>query len=228
MATVESSGRTWLLVAAERREFDGVLKRFEKPVQLGWPVDFGCEVSGNGDRWLLVANGPGVNLVEKALSKKVQVDGLISTGFCGALDPALRIGDIVLGAAAISRKTGPAPACGKVVTLDRVAATAAEKRELRAKTGAVAVDMEAAAVGRKAAEWGVPYYCIRVVSDTALEDMPLDFNLYRDADGHFSRSRIALAALARPLRRVPGLLRLDRNCKFAAEALGEFLADCRF
>jgi len=228
MATAESGRRTWLLVAAERREFDGVLKRFSKPAKLGWPVDFGCEVSGNGDLWLLVANGPGANLVEKALSKKVEVDGLISTGFCGALDPALRVGDIVLGAAAVSRSAGPAPACGKVISLDRVASTAVEKSELRAKTGALAVDMEAAAVGRKAAEWGVPFYCIRVVSDTALEDMPLDFNLYRDAGGRFSRSRIALAALARPFRTVPGLLRLDRNCKFAAEALGEFLADCRF
>jgi adenosylhomocysteine nucleosidase len=154
-------------------------------------------------------------LVDKALTKRVEVDGLISTGFCGALDPALRVGDIVVGG-------------GKVFTLDRVAVTAEEKRDLRARTGAVAVDMEAAAVSRKAAEWGVPFYCIRAVSDTAYEDMPLDFNLYRDAEGRFSRSRIALAALARPFRRVPSLLRLDRNCKFAAEALGEFLADCRF
>ena len=34
-----------------------------------------------------------------------------------------------------------------------------------------------------AAEWGVPFYCVRAVSDTASEDMPLDFNLYRDSEG---------------------------------------------
>ncbi len=87
--------------------------------------------------------------------------------------------------------------------------------------------MESAAIARKAAEWGVPFYAIRAVSDTALEDMPLDFNLYRDAAGRFSRTRIALAALARPFTRVPALLRLDRNCRIAAESLGDFFADCR-
>src|SRR5271156_4990149 len=106
MATAEAGRRTWLLVAAERREFDGLLKRFGKPGKLGWPVEFGCEVAGNGDRWLLVANGPGANRVEKALEKRVEVDGLISTGFCGALDPALRVGDIVVGAASVSRGSG--------------------------------------------------------------------------------------------------------------------------
>ena len=88
--------------------------------------------------------------------------------------------------------------------------------------------MESAAVARKAAEWGVPFRCVRAVSDTAAEDMPLDFNLYRDADGRFSRTRIALAALARPFTAIPALLRLDRNCRIAAESLGDFFADCRF
>lgn len=230
MAIAESGGRTWLLVAAERREFDGLLKRLEKSDPLGWPVEFGCEVRWKGDRWLLVANGPGAGSVEKALKERAEVDGLISTGFCGALDPSLRVGDIIVGRSGVacSGREGKEPVRGEVVTLDRVAVTAGEKGALRARTGAVAVDMEAAAVADKAAEWGVPFYCIRVVSDTAFEDLPLDFNLYRDSAGRFSRSRIALAALAHPFHTVPGLLRLDRNCKLAAEALGEFLVDCRF
>jgi hypothetical protein len=88
--------------------------------------------------------------------------------------------------------------------------------------------MEAAAVARKAAEWGVPFHCVRAVSDTAQDDLPLDFNLYRDAEGRFSRTRIALAALGRPFTRVPALLRLDRNCRIASESLGDFFANCRF
>ena len=87
--------------------------------------------------------------------------------------------------------------------------------------------MESAAVAAKAREWGVPFRCIKVVSDTAGEDMPLDFNKYRDAAGRFSRSRIALAALRRPFTTIPALLHLDANCRKAAEKLGEFLADCQ-
>jgi hypothetical protein len=65
------------------------------------------------------------------------------------------------------------------------------------------------------------------VSDVAGEDLPLDFNRYRDADGRFNRARIALAAMGRPFSVLPGLLRLDRNCRRAAERLGEFLANCQ-
>lgn len=204
--------RTWLLVAAEKREFDGILKRFGRPASLDWPAEFACAVERNGDRWLMIANGPGSRLVEKALEKKVEVNAIISTGFCGALDPGLHVGDVVRD---------------RIYSSDRVAVTASEKSSLRAKTGAAAVDMESAAIAKKAAEWGVAFHAIRAVSDCAEEDMPLDFNVYRDSVGRFSRGRIALAALARPFTAIPGLLRLDRNCRIAAESLGDFFADCR-
>jgi adenosylhomocysteine nucleosidase len=213
MATV----RTWLLIAAERREFGGILKRFGASLNLAthfsWPAEFAREVRYRGDRFLMIANGPGPRLVEKALERKIDVDGIISTGFCGALDESLSVGDIVTG--------------GGILSMDRVVVTAEEKRALREKTGAAAVEMEAAAVAAKAEQWGVPFRCIRAVSDAAAEDMPLDFNLYRDAEGRFSRTRIALAALTRPFTRVPALLRLDRNTKIAARSLGDYFAGCR-
>ena len=115
---------------------------------------------------------------------------------------------------------------GDVVSVDRVAITVRDKCELRAATGAAVVEMESAAVAQKARQWAVPFGCVRVVSDAAGEDLPLDFNLYRDADGRFERTRIALAALGRPLTVLPGLIRLGRHCHQAAERLGEFLANC--
>jgi adenosylhomocysteine nucleosidase len=207
-----AEGRTWLVVAAEQREFEGILKRFGESKKLSWPAEFAREVQFNGDRWLLIANGPGCDCVKESLKeKRIEVDGIISTGFCGALDPKLKIGDIVR----------------EVISIDRVASTSAEKRELRASTNAAAVDMESAALAAKAAEWGVPFHTIRAISDRAEEDMPLDFNSFRDTEGRFSRSRIALAAMARPFTRVPALLRLDRNCRIAAESLGAYFAHCR-
>ena len=114
---------------------------------------------------------------------------------------------------------------GDVLSVDRVAITAAEKGELRSSTQAAVVEMESAAVARKAREWEMPFGCVRVVSDVADENLPLDFNRYRDADGRFSRTRIALAAMGHPFTVLPGLIRLDRNCRLAAELLGEFLAN---
>jgi adenosylhomocysteine nucleosidase len=200
--------------------------------QLVWHgARFACEAQWQGDRWWMLANGPGEALVLEALKEKKDVDGMISTGLCGSLDPALRLGDVVVsGSAHIEAPTDTRVPFtrGAVHTIDHVAVTAAEKRTLRNQTGAIAVDMESAAVERKAAEWNVPYLCIRAVSDRAGDTLPLDFNLYRNARGDFSRMRIALAAVSRPFTVMPQLMEFDRNCRRAADALGDFLADCRF
>jgi len=88
--------------------------------------------------------------------------------------------------------------------------------------------MEAAAVAERARQWNIPFYCIRVVTDTAWESFPLDFNRMRDASGRFSRSKIIAAACRKPVAVFPELMKLDRRCKDAAEALGDFIAGCRF
>jgi adenosylhomocysteine nucleosidase len=221
---------TWLMVAAEAREFDGILKRAGDVRPLKWPgAEFSREAAWKNSRWFLIANGPGPRLVERALDqehdRKRDVDRILSVGFCGALDPALQIGDIVVSGE-VPKGLGASFVQGDVVSVDRVAFTAREKCDLRAATGAAVVEMESAAVAQKAREWEVPFGCIRVVSDAAGEDLPLDFNRYRDADGRFDRTRIALAALGRPFTVLPGLIRLDRHCRRAAERLGEFLANC--
>jgi adenosylhomocysteine nucleosidase len=216
------------VVAAERRELEGVLARFGASEKLAWPgVKFARAAEWKGDRWWLIANGPGPRLIEMALAEKKNVNGIISTGFCGALDPALQVGDIVVPESAAIQSTTRFVR-GGILTSGRVAVTASEKHALRNRTGAAVVEMEAAAVKNKAEEWGVPFLCVRVVSDTAADDLPLDFNRYRNGNGDFSRSRIALAAMARPFSVMPRLIELDRNCRRAAHALGDFLADCRF
>jgi adenosylhomocysteine nucleosidase len=186
--------------------------------------------------------------VEEVLKQKMDVTGIINTGFCGALDPSLRVGDIVVWGDARSSVLSPYPlhdcrgsmsllagqlgparfTTGEISSSDRVVVTVEEKRRLREKTGAIAAEMEAGAVKKIAQQWGVPFYCIRAVSDTANEDMPLDFNLYRDRAGRFSLAKIAVAAMRRPFTRIPALKRLEANCNVASESLGAFFADCRF
>lgn len=220
-------------MAAERREFAGILKRMgSSSTAISLPgVRFARRADWKGDRWWMIANGPGKTLVKQALAasktEMQKLDGLLSTGLCGALDPALRVGDIVVS----GEGTLESPARfvrGDLHTVDRVVGTAREKRTLRNQTGAVAIDMEAAAVRAEAEERKIPFLSVRVVSDSAGDTLPLDFNRYRDARGDFSRSRIALAAVAHPFTVLPQLMEFDRNCRRAADALGDFLADCRF
>jgi adenosylhomocysteine nucleosidase len=226
-------------VAAERREFDRLLRKAERIMKLDWPLDFARMAWLKGEPIVLVANGPGPKLAGRATEiarKHQELKGLVSTGFCGALNPTLERCDIfvateVMGVAH-ALNVPASQSCervksGKLLSIDRVVSTAAEKADLR-QTGADAVEMEAAAVALQAAEWNIPFYCVRVVTDTSSETFPLDFNRMRDADGRFSRSRIMAAALRRPGSVLPELLKLNKRCKDASQALGNFLVDASF
>lgn len=195
------------------------------------PIDYLAEGQWAGRRVVLAANGPGPKLAREAVEAAGEVGAWVSTGYCGALDASLAVGDILVGTA-VNGWTAAVPDCparflrGRIVSQDRVVSTAWEKRQLAA-TGAAAVEMEAAGVAAAAHEQGVPFYCIRVVTDGANEDMPMDFNRYRGPDGRFSRSRIALAAIGRP-KRLTALIRFGRRCEKASIQLGDGLAGCRF
>src|SRR5260370_9580449 len=89
--------RTWLLVAAERREFDGIRRRMGTTAEIDWHgAKFASEAAWRGDRWWMVANGPGSRLVDRVLDGKKDVDGIISTGWCGALGPVLGLEDVAV------------------------------------------------------------------------------------------------------------------------------------
>lgn len=174
------------------------------------------------------AAGPGflaARHAAEALIRDTHPDALASIGICGALDPSLRLGDIVVDESAAPRSDRPHRR-GRIVSVDRVIGTAAEKQRLAAQ--GIAVEMESRAVAELARERGLRFYCIKAVSDTAADEMPLDFNRYRDSGGRFRKSRIAWAAIIRPFTALPALIRLHRHSQFAAQKLGEFLADCRF
>jgi adenosylhomocysteine nucleosidase len=230
-----------VFVAAEAREFQGVLRHAERVVRLDWPVDFARSARLNGRAVVLVANGPGPKLAGEAvdsLKEHQEVEGLVSIGFCGALDPALKPADIVVAhALSVPRSHScERPACvsalphhtGILLSLDHVVTTSTEKSALYQKTNATAVEMESSAVVARATAWSVPFYAIKAVTDTAQESFPLDFNLLRDPAGRFSRTRILAAALRRPTTSFPALLNLNQRCNTAAKALGDFIADSRF
>lgn len=227
------------MIAAEKFELDGLRRQVSERRLLPWALDFAERGRWQGRSVTLVANGPGPVLAAQALEtacRHESVDAVISIGFCGGLDPALAVGDMIAATEIRAKQSGKRyPAClpregsltkGAIVSDDRVAITVEEKRDLRA-TGASAVEMEAAGIAERAAFRGIPVYCIRVVSDSSTDAMPLDFNRYRTSTGRFDRGAIFRAALFRPFRHIPALLRLQRQSKLASDKLGEFFAACR-
>ena len=222
-------------IASEAGEFAGLLRHCKQVARLNWPLDFAHSANLNGQPVILAANGPGPKLAARAaevIKEHHDLKGLVSIGFCGALNPALSACDIFVanqlhGVAQPLGVPRSETRPGKLLSIDRVAATAEEKRTLFEQTHADAIEMEAAALAAKAQQWQIPCYAIKVVTDTASETFPLDFNRLRDPEGRFSRSKIFAAALRRPSA-FPALLNLNQRCNQASQALGDFLAGTRF
>jgi len=224
-----------VFVAAERRELEGLLVYVDEIAKPDWALDFARVGRLNGVQVAMVANGPGPKLAGDAVDAVEQnedMDALVSIGFCGGLRPSLGACDILVA----TEVNGVAPPLlpatqkpfksGTLLSIDRVVSTAAEKAVLA--HSADAVEMEAAAVADRAKRYHVPFYAVRVVTDTSEESFPLDFNAMRTSDGHFSRAKILAAALQKPATVIPDLIKLNKRTKRAAQVLGDFLADARF
>ena len=150
---------------------------------------------------------------------------VLTCGFAGGLNPELAPGDVLFETAdeklaARLQSAGAKPA--KIHCASRVAVTAAEKKQLRQTTGADVVEMESAAIQELCRARRIPCATVRVVSDSAAEDLPLDFNqLYRpDMTLDFGR---LLWAIAKSPGKIRALMRLQKRCQFAAAKLAEVL-----
>jgi adenosylhomocysteine nucleosidase len=228
-----------LVVASEPMEFPGILSHSGDVRQSAVPVDWARTARLGSHDVLLIANGAGRARAGAALDGSLDVfrpEALVSTGFCGALAPELGVGDVVVATEvagpknryeALPVESAVAHHTGAVRTIDHIARTAGEKESLRA-TGACAVEMEAEAVAERAQARGLPFYCVKAVTDLAGENMANDFNAALRSDGHFDTIVILRNSLRHPRLRLPELFRLRGRSSRAARALGDFLANCQF
>jgi nucleoside phosphorylase len=230
--------------AAELQPFANMLTALRK---LKWPVDYAYEGILEGRRVMLAANGAGPKLAARAVEVAIRsvmvaelsaskLEAVVSAGYCGALDANLRESQIVVATNVLDLGTNESFACasvtsdsefasGLVASQDRVASDPAEKQQLLSHN-AIAVDMEAAGVAARTKSAGLPFCCIKVISDRADEAFGLDFNRMRTAEGRIARGKIGVHAVTHP-KLIPELLRLRRRTQDAAKALGDFLVSCR-
>ena len=99
-----------------------------------------------------------------------------------------------------------------------VVASATAKAALYARTGAVAVDLESAAVARIARRHGLPFAVLRAVCDGAGRDLPRAALVALDGAGRIGGLRVAWAAATRPWELVD-LIRLGGDAARARHAL---------
>lgn len=157
---------------------------------------------------------------------------VLTCGFAGGLEPKLAHGDVLFSAddsgpstfnlQLPTRLAAAGARAGKFFCADRVAVTAEEKWVLWQKTGADAVDMESEIIRAACRERGIASATVRVISDIAGEDLPLDFNALSRPDQSLDFPRLLLA-IARSPGKIPALLRLQKQTSAAAERLAQVL-----
>ena len=163
-------------------------------------------------------------------------DALVAWGLAGGLIPSVHPGDVVLpergltpaGAqwradarwhAALERELA-APFrvhTGALVSVAEVLASPLAKRTAAESCGAVAVDMESAAVAAVAADAGIPFAAVRIVADACADSLPDDVGKWIDAAGR--RRLLPLFGVLLVPTQWPMLLRLGARYRVARSAL---------
>jgi nucleoside phosphorylase len=156
----------------------------------------------------------------EAILQEVRASHILSVGFVGALDPALRVGEVFEPRTVINAGDGARTdtGCGQGTLVSFSALAGREQKEkLRDAYSAAAVDMEAGAVAQGAQLRGISFGALKVVSDEAGFVMP-PVDDFISADGSFRRARFGLHVAVRPWL-WGGTVALARNSARATKAL---------
>lgn len=181
--------------------------------------------------WVAACGGAGVDAATRAFAE-VEKDGasdlVVSVGWAGALTPQLETGAAYTVSGVIDARTGERFRVAiwsgeRWLVTSPIVADEAEKRRLAATYRAELVDMEAAGVARMALMRGIPFYCMKGVSDGFTDKLP-DFNRLIRADGQFDLTGMVLFSILRPWY-WPSLARMGENSRKASQSIREAVLD---
>lgn len=177
----------------------------------------------------IIITGMGGRNAAQAISgalERWQPRHVITAGFAGGLSPDLKCGTVIFDRkdephlAESLKALGALPATFHCA--NRIITAARAKGELRCQTGADAVEMESAIIATACRKAGVPCSTVRVISDAAQDDLPLDFNALMSANDQINWWRFVRAVAGRPTV-IPRLLAFQRHTRTAAKNLGRVL-----
>src|SRR6516165_595715 len=182
-----------------------------------------------------------MGLMMQMADENKHFDVCVSSGLAGALDEALMPGDIIAPQSLIAEnshadvrseqlKVHPelrkqAVAMGAIaadclLTSHQVMVKASAKKACSSK--AQSVDMESFEIVKEAQAWGARSVVVRAISDSAQEDLPINFNLTLSKKNEVSVAKVMLQLAKNPFV-LPALVRFGRQSQKAATTLAMFL-----
>lgn len=230
------------ILGAIKDEIAGIKQEMQITGTLRWPTGNAFVGEWQGVPIILVRSGMGRDRAQRALieiAEKWNLKEVISIGYAGALDSSLAVGDLVVAdqviemdssrpdqdlkkysldkeiftTAAVPRKI--------LLTADRVAATPQEKKELKERYSAVAVDMETSALAEEAQSRNIPFISVRAITDTADQEL-IDCAHLVAENGDVSKLKAGWHVITHP-GDLKSLIELGQHAKIATANLTEFL-----
>lgn len=188
------------MVAALEREVGSLVKRWRRVEREHEGRRFKFFES---EHTVVLCGGIGAEAARRATEAVIalyQPDLVLSVGFAGALDAALKVGEIFSPSRVVDARDGSsveiATGRGVLVSAGAIAGTE-QKLRLAESYGAQAVDMEAAAVARGAQTRCVPFMAVKAISDESSFAMPV-MDLFVGGDGQFRTLSFVVFAALRP------------------------------
>lgn len=193
-----------------------------------------------GDGVVTICSGADVARLRAELSKlrNARFSAIVSFGLAGALDYALRPGDLLVADAVIAsdarraahgrlsdalREGAAAKGCkivhGEVAGVDAPAMDTDAKTKLRESTGAAAVDMESHVAAAFAEARKLPLAVVRAISDPAARALPPLAAQALTPEGDVDAKKVARELLRAPSQ-IGGLILAGLDSRAAFGALG--------
>ena len=187
--------------------------------------------------WLVVQSGPGAARAAAGAASAIDAGAgvLVAWGLAGGLDAKLAPGAVVASRRVLAQGADPLPVDahwhlrlaaladefalehGDLLTVPAALESPEAKRAAAAATGAVAVDMESAAIGAAAARARVPFVVLRVVVDGMADALPRGAEQWIDERGQRRLAPTLRAVVS--MRQWRPLLKLANRYRIASGVL---------
>lgn len=158
---------------------------------------------------------------------------VIAVGFAGGLAPEIARGAVVSPRRAVRPGAEPLDlvAVGvaaersvtTIVSVDRVVCSVDEKRRLARESTADVVDLETWGIARETLASGLPCGCLKVVSDTALDELPAEVARLSEAPSRWRQVGAALRTIGRRPAAAADLWKLWERAVIDSRSLADAL-----
>jgi adenosylhomocysteine nucleosidase len=176
---------------------------------------------------------------------RFNIDGLISWGVAGAIDPSLNSGDLIVANTIISPDIMYSTSnewknklseyiqnkYGKVINADiassrEICASTSDKENLLHRTNALAVDMESAAIAETAKNNNLDFLAIRTIADQAHSSIPEAVLKHTDNLGNPKLLKFVLSCILKP-GQIRDIIILAKNYNSALKNLSDIASDLK-